>query len=173
MAEAVSKLAPDDEVLREFIADFSAASALMRRLRHTLSESLGLSSAEHSVMLGLWYCERRGETTVRTLADHLHVAAAHVTATLGKLEVAGLVLKRSSVVDRRAVNIQLSKKGHELLDRLAPVLREVNVPLFAGVHYSDMVVVHRFFRRVIKQAPEAIGVAELRNAKAARDEGEA
>lgn len=168
--EIINTLAPDDAVLREFISDFSAASALMRRLRRSLAESLELSAAEHSVMLGLWYCERSGETSVRGLADHLHVAAAHVTAELGKLERAGLVLKRPSLSDKRAVNVQLSKKGHALLNRLAPMLREVNISLFAGVHYSDMVVVHRFFRQVIEQAPEAIRIAELQNARAARPE---
>jgi hypothetical protein len=80
----IDRLAPDDAGLREFISDFSAAGALMRQLRHRLAETLKLNAAGHSVMLGLWHCERRGSTSVRNLADHLHVAAAHVTADLGK-----------------------------------------------------------------------------------------
>lgn len=159
----IDELAPGDLVLREFIADFSAASALMRRLRRVLSESHDLTAAEQSVILALWYCERRGETSVRELADHLHVAAANVTAELGRLEGMGIVSKSPSSSDRRSLSIQLTKQGHEILDGLAPTLREVNFSLFAGVSYSDMVVVHRFFKRLIDQAPDAIHIAEQRN----------
>jgi DNA-binding MarR family transcriptional regulator len=164
----IDLLAPDDARLREFISDFSAASALMRQLRHRLAETIGLSAAGHSVMLGLWHCERRGSTSVRTLADHLHVAAAHVTAELGKLAHAGLVTKRPSVGDRRAVNVHLTDKGHALLDRLAPLLREVNTSLFANIHYGEMLTVQRFFHLLIDQAPEAIQIADLHAAREAR-----
>ena len=157
----VDRLAPNDAVLREFISDFSAASALMRQLRRRLAEVLDLSVAGHSVMLGLWYCERRGRTSVRELADHLHVAAANVTAELGKLERAGLVTKRPSTSDGRVVDVQLSGKGHALLNRLAPLLREVNKTLFANVRYGDMLTVQRFFQLVITQASEAIRTADL------------
>jgi DNA-binding MarR family transcriptional regulator len=164
----IDRLAPDDARLREFISDFSAASALMRQLRHRLAETIALSAAGHSVMLGLWHCERRGSTSVRILADHLHVAAAHVTAELGKLARAGLVIKRPSASDGRAVNVQLTHKGHVLLNRLAPLLREVNMSLFANIRYGEMLAVQRFFHVLIDQAPEAIRIADLHAAREAR-----
>lgn len=157
----VDELAPNEAVLREFIADFSAAGSLMRALRARLANALDLSAAEHSVMLGLWYCERRGTTSVRELAHHLHVAAAHVTAELGKLGALGLIEKKPSASDKRAIEVRLTRKGNELLDRLAPMLRDVNSYLFANVSYRDMQITHRFLRQIIEQAPEAIQVAEL------------
>jgi DNA-binding MarR family transcriptional regulator len=166
-SDLINELPPEDSVLREFISDFSAANALMRRLRASLASSLGLSAAGHSVLLGLWYCERHGETTVRELADHLHVAAAHVTAEIGNLLKRGLVSKVPSERDKRAVSVRLSKEGRELLKKLAPILKEVNVSLFAGVHYSEMIIVHRFLKRIVNQAPEAIQVAK-RHARSRR-----
>jgi DNA-binding MarR family transcriptional regulator len=157
----VARLVPEDAALREFISDFSAAGALMRQLRRRLADNLGLSVAEHSVMLGLWYCQRRAHTRVRDLAEHLHVAAAHVTAELGKLERAGFVIKRRSDLDRREAEVRLTDKGHALLNRLAPLLREVNKSLFAHVTYSDMTSAQRFFRLVIAHASEAIRTADL------------
>lgn len=167
-ADTIDRLAPDDAGLREFISDFSAAGTLMRQLRQRLAATLDLSVAGHSVMLGLWHCERHGDTSVRNLADHLHVAAAHVTAELGKLARAGLVIKRPSASDGRAVNVQLSPKGHKLLDRLAPLLGEVNLSLFANVRFGDMRTAHRFFRLLIEQAPQAIRVADLHAARRAQ-----
>jgi MarR family transcriptional regulator, organic hydroperoxide resistance regulator len=156
----IGSLPPDEAELREFISDFTAASARMRELRGALAETLGLTVAQHAVMLGLWYCERRGSTTVRALADHLHIAAAHVTAELNKLQRAGLVEKRPSDTDKRAIDLRLTQKGNALLDRLAPLLRDVNAALFAGADIDDMRGAHALFRAVIEHAPAAIGAAE-------------
>jgi DNA-binding MarR family transcriptional regulator len=156
----IGSLPPDEAELREFISDFTAASAAMRELRRALAETLGLTVAQHAVMLGLWFCERRGSTTVRALADHLHIAAAHVTAELNKLERGGLVSKSPSETDKRAIDLRLTQNGHALLDRLAPLLRDVNAALFAGVDLDDMRGAHRLFRAVIEHAPAAIGSAE-------------
>jgi hypothetical protein len=52
----IGALPPEQAELREFISDFTAASARMRELRRALAETLGLTVAQHAVMLGLWYC---------------------------------------------------------------------------------------------------------------------
>jgi DNA-binding MarR family transcriptional regulator len=158
----IERLQPDDAVLREFIADFSAASSLMRKLRRSLAASLQLSASEYSILIGLWYCQQRGETNIRELADHLHVAAAHVTVELRSLASRNLIRKVPSSSDRRAFSVELTKPGLELLNQLAPLLAEVNVVLFAGVSFSEMVVVHRFLKRVVEQASEATHIAEKR-----------
>jgi MarR family transcriptional regulator, organic hydroperoxide resistance regulator len=157
---SVDKLSPDDAVLREFVADLYAAFSHMRMLRNRIAQIVGLSSAEHSVLLGVWYLQRSGPPTVRAVAEHLHVAAAHATAEIGKLVEAGLLTKTPDPQDRRAVAVQLSKAGEEVFERLSPILREINDHLFAGIYYGDMVIVHRFFERIIAQAPAAVHVAE-------------
>jgi MarR family transcriptional regulator, organic hydroperoxide resistance regulator len=159
-AHSMDKLPPDDAVLREFVADLYAAFARMRILRKTIARTMDLSSAEYSVLLGVWYLERRGETTVSTLADHLHVAAAHTTAEVGKLVKLGLLIKAPHSKDKRAVGIRLSRTGHELFERVSPMLREINDYLFAGIHYPEMVVAHRFFQRIIEQMPPSLRVAQ-------------
>jgi DNA-binding MarR family transcriptional regulator len=155
----IGSLPPEQAELREFISDFTAASARMRQLRRALAETLGLTVAQHALMLGLWYCERRGSTSVRALAEHLHIAAAHVTAELNKLQQAGLVEKRPSAQDKRAIDLRLTPKGHTLLDRLAPLLRDVNAALFAGVDLDGMRGAQQLFRAVIEQSPRAIDIA--------------
>ena len=93
-----SALAPDDATLREFMADFHAAISVMRLLRQEIASTLRLTSAEYSVLLGVWYLKREGTMTVRAIADHLHVAAAHVTAEVGKLVDKGLLTKEAERV---------------------------------------------------------------------------
>jgi DNA-binding MarR family transcriptional regulator len=156
----VDRLAPDDQVLREFIADLYAAFSMMRILRRNIAKTVDLSSAEFSVLLAVWHLERQGNMTVRAIADHLHVAAAHVTAEVGNLVAAGLLTKTSHPSDKRAVGIGLTKLGRRLFHRVMPMLRQINDQLFAGVYYDEMVVVHRFFGRIIEQGWAAVRVTK-------------
>ena len=162
-----SKLAPDDAVLRAFVADLYAAMAVMRLLRQELASSLSLSMAEYSVLLAVWYLEREGKMTVRAIADHLHVAAAYVTSEVGKLVDKGLLTKRPDPNVRRAVGVGLTKPARSVLARLAPMLREVNEPLFDGLAYRDLLTVHRFLRGIIDHGHDAIRVAQRYQASVA------
>jgi DNA-binding MarR family transcriptional regulator len=159
-ATTVEQLAPDDAVLREFIADLYAAMAMMRLVRQEIAAALSLTAAEYSVLLAVWYLERKGEMTVRAIADHLHVAAAYVTSEVGRLVDKGFLIKRPHPADRRAVGVALTKSGREVLLRLGPMLREINAPLLKGVHYRDLVTVHRFLRSIIDHGYDAMRVAQ-------------
>jgi DNA-binding MarR family transcriptional regulator len=155
-----SALPPDDATLREFVADLYAAMSMMRLLRQEIASSLSLSMAEYSVLLAVWYLERGGETTVRAIADHLHVAAAYVTAEVGKLVDKGLLTKRPDPNDRRAVGVGLTAPARAVLTRLAGMLRDINTPLFKGVSYRELLTVHRFLRGIIDHGYDAIRVAQ-------------
>ena len=98
--------------------------------------------------------------TVRAIADHLHVAAAHVTTEIGKLVARDLLIKTSHPSDKRAVGIGLTKFGRRLFHRVMPMLREINDHLFVGIYYDEMVIVHRFLGRIIEQGGAAVRVTE-------------
>jgi DNA-binding MarR family transcriptional regulator len=159
-ATPVDRLAPDDEALREFIADLYGAISIMRILRRQIARTVDLSSAEFSVLLAVWHLERHGEMTVKAIADHLHVAAAHVTAEIGKLVDTGLLAKAAHRSDKRAVGIALSKAGRDLFHRVMPMLREINDRLFAGASYGEMALVHRFLGGIIEHGDDAVRVTE-------------
>jgi MarR family transcriptional regulator, organic hydroperoxide resistance regulator len=149
----------DDAKMRTFIADMYAAMSLLRLLRQEIASTLSLSSAEYSVLLAVRYLERGSDMTLRAIADHLHVAAAYVTAEVGRLVDKGLLTKRPDPLDRRAVAVELTAASRELLSRLGPMLRDINDPLLAGISSHDLDTVHRFFRGVISHGYEAISVA--------------
>ncbi|MEA2979222.1 MAG: MarR family transcriptional regulator, organic hydroperoxide resistance regulator [Alphaproteobacteria bacterium] len=161
-----NELPPEDATLREFMADFHAAMSVMRLLRQEIAATLSLSSAEYSVLLAVWYLERGGQMTVRAIADHMHVAAAHVTSEVGKLVERGLLTKKPDRTDRRAVGVGLTDASRDVFRRLAPMLREINARLFAGFYYSDLATVHRFLVGIIEHGRGAIAVAESHKATA-------
>jgi DNA-binding MarR family transcriptional regulator len=173
-ATPIERLAPDDEALREFIADLYGAISIMRILRRQIARTVDLSSAEFSVLLAVWHLERHGEMTVKAIADHLHVAAAHVTAEIGQLVNTGLLAKAAHRSDKRAVGIALSRAGRDLFHRVMPMLREINDRLFAGASYGEMARVHRFLGGIIEHGNDALRVTEAympKPASAARRAG--
>jgi len=141
------------------MADMYAAMSLLRLLRQEIASALSLSSAEYSVLLAVWYLERDNDMTLRAIADHLHVAAAYVTAEVTRLVDKGLLTKNPDPVDRRAVGVELTAASRQLLSRLAPMLRDINDPLLAGISFRDLDTVHRFFQGVISHGYDAISVA--------------
>ena len=154
------KLAPEDQALREFIADLFGALSVMRILRRQIALTLALSSAQLSVLLGVWHLQRGSTPTVKAIADHLHVAAAHVTAEIGTLVEAGLLAKKVDPRDKRAVAIALTREGRDLFRRIIPMLREINDQLFAGTSYKDMMLVRRLLGAIISHGPAALRVTD-------------
>jgi DNA-binding MarR family transcriptional regulator len=155
-----SEIPPGDTRLREFVADFYAAISMMRILRQEIASTLSLTSAEYSVLLAVWYLERKKEITVRAIANHLHVAAAYVTSEVSRLVAKGLLTKRRDKLDGRAVSVGLTKSARDLLGRLERILGDINRPLFSGLSFRDLASVHRFLRAIIENGPDAISVAQ-------------
>jgi MarR family transcriptional regulator, organic hydroperoxide resistance regulator len=156
---AAKDIPVDDAKMRTFIADMYAAMSLMRLLRQEIASALSLSSAEYSILLAVRYLERGDDMTLRAIADHLHVAAAYVTAEVARLVGKGLLTKKPDPRDRRAVAVELTDAARQLLSRLGPMLRDVNSPLLAGISLRDLDTVHRFFGAIISHGYDAIGVA--------------
>ena len=155
-----SEIPPGDTRLREFVADFYAAMSMMRILRQEIASTLLLTSAEYSVLLAVWYLERKKEITVRAIADHLHVAAAYVTSEVSRLVAKGLLTKTRDKIDRRAVGIGLTRAARDLLARLERILGEINRSLFSSLSFRDLASVHRFLRAIIENGPDAIRAAQ-------------
>jgi DNA-binding MarR family transcriptional regulator len=161
---SVQDIPADDAKLRIFVADMYAAMSLLRLLRQEIASVLSLSSAEYSVLLAVWYLERGNDLTLRAIADHLHVAAAYVTTEVARLVDKKLLRKRPDPVDRRAVGVELTASAREMLAPLAPMLREVNASLLAGVAVHELETVHRFFSAIMANGYDAIGTARHFNA---------
>ena len=155
-----SEIPPGDTRLREFVADFYAAMSMMRILRQEIASTLLLTSAEYSVLLAVWYLERKKEITVRAIADHLHVAAAYVTSEVSRLVAKGLLTKTRDKIDRRAVGIGLTRAARDLLARLERILGEINRSLFSSLSFRDLASVHRFLRAIIENGSDAIRAAQ-------------
>jgi DNA-binding MarR family transcriptional regulator len=144
---------------REFVADLFAATAGMQSLRRALAKSIGLSAAEFSVLLATWHLQRRGRVGVTAVANHLHVATAHVTAEVGKLVRADLIKKTPHPQDTRAVTLVLTRRGESILNDLAPLLRRINDRLFSGNTANAVAVISKFLKHVADESGNSVRMA--------------
>jgi DNA-binding MarR family transcriptional regulator len=149
-----------DLKFRELIADLFAAAAGMLALRRALATSVGLSAAEYAILLATWHLQKKGPVGINTLAGQLHVAAANVTAEVGKLVKKGILDKRPHPRDTRAVLIQLTAKGNAILSELTPLLRRINDRLFSGVTANGIEAVASFLHHIADETPNSIRLAK-------------
>jgi DNA-binding MarR family transcriptional regulator len=144
---------------REFIADLFAAVGGMHSLRRALASSVGLSAAEFSIVLATWHLQKKGTVGISTIAKHLHVAAAHVTAEVGQLVARGVLKKKPHPHDTRAVLVVLTQQGRNILTQLVPLLRGINDRLFSGTDAPDVAVLSRFLKQIAGESANAIRMA--------------
>jgi DNA-binding MarR family transcriptional regulator len=128
--------------------------------RDAFGKSAGLTGSQFAVLLGTAY--RQGEigVTIRDLADHVHLASTHVTTEVGRLIRKGLLTKKANLADKRSVLVSLSKKGEQMVEALAPFMREVNDLLFREIKRSEMDLLRHFLTRFLLNSEYAL--AELR-----------
>lgn len=88
-----------------------AVSRLARRLRQEAEH--GVTASQLSVMATI---DRHGSMTLSDLAQHERVTPPTITASVGRLEAAGMVSRAADAEDRRITRIALSKAGRKFLE---------------------------------------------------------
>jgi len=149
-----------DHEFRELVALLNAATGRMHSMRRELAKALGVSVAEFSVLTALMYLERKGNVRVRTVAEHLHIAAARVTTIVKRLAVSGWVIKTTDSRDSRAVSLRLTAEAQDKLTAFGPLLCAVNDQWFAGMSRPELLIASEFMRRLVRQFDSAMTKAK-------------
>ena len=145
-----------DADFRDFIADLFAMSAGMQSLRRAIGRRIGLGGTELGVLLSVGHLAPQGAVNVRQVADHLHVAATHITTEVNTLVAKGLLEKQASEQDCRAVELSVTRAGTELLASVGPNLQMINEALFDNPSPDAIAEQRRFFKRLLAGLPEAL-----------------
>ena len=113
-----TRLQLDDQLC---FAIYVANNALTRAYRPLLRE-LGITYPQYLTLVALW---QHGPATVHEIAEYLDLPANALTPLLQRLETAGLVVRRRSPRDGRALLVQLTSAGVQLEASAAAVQRAV------------------------------------------------
>jgi len=152
-----------DDRLRALLHALFVTAARFEDVRGAFGRRIGASGPQYTILAAI--AERQGAAGVgiRALADHLHVAASHITTEVNKLAALGLVEKRANPADGRGVLVRLTRAGEAALDRLGPFRREINDILFDGIARAEFLVLARNFERFLvntERALDRIGLEE-------------
>jgi DNA-binding MarR family transcriptional regulator len=126
MPHPVDPLALD----RQVCFALAVASRTVIGLYRPVLEPLGLTHPQYLVMLALW---ERSPRTVTDIGYALSLEPATLSPLLKRLESAGLLTRRRSATDERALDVTLTPAGETLRERalLVPgqIVRRLGMPL--------------------------------------------
>lgn len=125
-------------------ADFEALAQFRYQLRRFLrfSEELtrrsGITPLQYQLMLQIKGFPGREWATVMELAERLQAKHHGVVALISRCELAGLVVRKASRSDLRRVEVALTEKGAQCLEKLASVHRAELLSLQGGFAVPDL-----------------------------------
>lgn len=122
---------------------------LARHLERERNRSLAEHGTDHATVEVLAVLRRAGKPyrmTAGQLTKAALISAAGISNRLDKLERSGLLKRSFHTNDRRRVNVQLTKKGVEFVDKVASDLMDHNSQLIALVDSAD----HANLRKLLK-----------------------
>jgi DNA-binding MarR family transcriptional regulator len=126
-----------DLEFRAYVHGMLAFAARLEGVRSGFAGLVGLTGIQYTILISVSHLLHQGEVSVSMIAEHLHVSGAFVTIETGKLCKLGLLTKRPDPQDRRRVSLSITKKGRDLLKRLAPTQVEVNDVLFSFMDAAE------------------------------------
>jgi len=110
---------------------------------------------KHQLTIALWptlMClwEEEG-LTQRQLADRVKVRSSTTTRTLDKLELMGLVERKTNPESRRSFLIVLTNKGKALKETILPIPIALNKDLLAQLEDSEAQELTRLMKKLVQR----------------------
>jgi DNA-binding MarR family transcriptional regulator len=131
MATSAGELGTD-----QFLVAFDAFAQAVRRARGAApqSDDPSLTLSQYGLLQGL--SDRRA-ARVQELATEAGIAPSTATRILDALERRGIVTRRRSDEDRRAVTVSLTRVGQELLDNHHEWIRGRQLAFYEGLPCAE------------------------------------
>lgn len=126
---------------------------LMSLAQHRLTKAtdaafrpIGISGAQLGV---LFLLEKHPGAMLKEVSDGLGINASAITALIGRMEDAGLVRRRPSDDDGRAVHMFATAEGLAKIAAVKPVLARLNARLTADFNEREIATVARFLAAIL------------------------
>jgi MarR family transcriptional regulator for hemolysin len=123
-------------------------SITSKAVGRAFNDALAVHGGSIPVWLILNALKRERRRTQLDLARAVGIEGPTMTRHLDGLERAGLVERRRDPVDRRAVEVQLTRAGHSLHGRLLKVVIAFNRRLREGLSSGDIETLRRVLSRL-------------------------
>jgi DNA-binding MarR family transcriptional regulator len=157
-----------DQLFREAIYALALSVEKLLSCRSVFARILHLTPSQFAVLMGVASQQGERGVTIKDLAAHLAMAPTHVTTEIGRLETKGLLSKRSNEADRRSILVTLTSKGEKEVERISPVVRDVNDILFQNIGVKSLINAHVVANKIVRNSADARSHARKAAANMAR-----
>src|SRR5712671_4934955 len=147
-----------DRDFRHLVHGLFGFAAHHERIRSGHARVIGLAGIEYTVLISIAHLSQDGDVNVKTVADHLYLSGAFITAVAGRLLKLGLIDKKIDPDDRRRVALTVSADGRAALERLAPIQREVNDVEFGSLSREEFQLLTGIVDRLIESGARAVAL---------------
>ncbi len=128
-----------------------ARHRLMTRLDQAMIEAAGITAAQSGA---LYYLEKHDGCLLTELSRALGLDKSAITGLVDRLENKGLVERKPSSSDRRAIGLFLTGKGSDAIRQCLKVTREYNTAIMEGLSEEEIDTFSRILRKVIDRFSE-------------------
>lgn len=153
-------VAGSDRGFRSLVHGLLALSARLEAIRSGFGSLIGLTGIQYTLLISIRHLEVDGEVSVTRVARHLHLSGAFVTIEIGKITRLGLVAKQVDPKDRRCVRLHVTRRGVDLLRRLAPTQRRVNDVLFGSLTAQSIPELRRSVDHIVADGDRALALLD-------------
>lgn len=147
-----------DRQFRHLVHALFGFAAHHERIRSGHGKAIGLAGIEYTVLISIAHLAIEGDVNVKTVADHLYLSGAFITAVTQRLLKLGMIHKKIDTGDRRRVTLTISNKGRAALERLAPIQRQVNDLEFGCLSHEEFALLTDIVDRLIDSGAKAVAL---------------
>lgn len=137
-----------DTALKLFVVLYRAHRAITERVRRSL-ENKGLGETEFAVLEVLYH---KGRLLVGEVGSRVLLTSGSTTYVIDKLEKRGLVARRPCESDRRALYVELTPAGEELIAGIFPAHAEEIRRAMQGLTLEEQRIATALLRRLGMEA---------------------
>jgi DNA-binding MarR family transcriptional regulator len=120
-----------DRAFQKLVFDLFSVAARLERVRVHFASRVGISGPQYTLLRAVASLQGEEGVSIGTVAEHLHVTSAFVTAQSGLLVQRNFISKKDDSTDRRISRLSLTANGERLVDEIITEVRPLN-DLFFG-----------------------------------------
>lgn len=110
-----------------------------RKHRKAIEEQanrFGIHRSQHRMLM--YISSQEDNISQKKISDDLEISPSAVAVTLKKLEISGLIFRKTTDNDNRTNNIFLSNKGKEIVERSKKAFENVDKMTFSNFTQDDI-----------------------------------
>jgi len=145
-----------DRLFQKLVFDLFTISARLEDIRMHLASRMHISASQYSVLRAVAALQAPDGVSIGTVADHLHVTSAFITAQSRGLVEQDFLDKQEDQTDRRVSLLSLTRKGERIVDEIVEQVRPINDMFFGTLERSEVDALSGIIDKLVQSSRDAI-----------------